>query len=81
MLSLDMAYRLYGAISVNANFQSCAPYSAACLRTGAVHDRDNDGLLPSGSHKNETVRGGARHSARIHRAAYLYSVGPKGPEP
>jgi hypothetical protein len=55
VVSLDMAYRLYGAISVNANFRSCAPYDAACLRTD--RDPDNDGLQPSGSRKMKRSEG------------------------
>jgi hypothetical protein len=78
--SLGMAYRLYGTISVNAFFSISFSYGGVLCASALIVRHKPDGGLQRAEVENKNGPRGVRHSAQT-SAAYLYSVGPMGPEP
>ena len=80
VLSLDMAYRLYGTISVNAIFLDFLILWSSLICASALIVRHIDECCNRAGIGSKRSEGSSLFSAD-HRATYLYSVGPMGPEP
>ena len=79
LISLDMAYRLYGTISVKRySFSISCSYGRVLFAPGADRSSRTRRRLATERKLEATRSEGSSPFSADHRAAYLYSVGPMG---